>query len=393
MFSPQWETAKRVLCIRIDSMGDVMMTTPAIRALRRASPERRITLLTSPEGGELAEMLPDVDEIILYRPPWMKAAAVAQDAADDRAMIDRLRAENFDAAAIFTVYSQNPLPVALLCHLAGIPLRLAHCRENPYRLLTEWVPEKEPQKQIRHEVQRQLDLVAAVGCRVDDDRLRLHIPERAALKIRHLLDGSGIELDRPWMLVHAGAYAASRRYPPEMYAEAAAVLGGKLDFQLVFTGVEAERELIEEIRSRLAFRTVSLVGRLALAEFAALIDAAPLLLSNNTGPVHLAAALGTPTVVLYALTNLQRTPWKTPQRVLFHDVPCNNCLKSVCPLEHHRCLRGVPPRDVVAAVLELFEETAVKTRRNRNSSTQSPSDFAPQRNGEENDSFAEWQSV
>ena len=82
----------------------------------------------------------------------------------DAALIAELKARAFDAAAIFTVYSQSPLPAAYLCYLAGIPLRLAHCRENPYHLLTDWVPEPEPAARMRHEVQRQLDLVATVGC-------------------------------------------------------------------------------------------------------------------------------------------------------------------------------------------------------------------------------------
>src|SRR5205085_708073 len=98
----------------------------------------------------------------------------------------------------------------------------------------------------------------------------------------------------------------------------------------------------------------SLAGRLGLPQLAATIELAPLLISNNTGPVHIAAALGTPVVDLYALTNPQHTPWQVPSRVLSHDVPCRNCYKSVCPLGHHDCLRGVPPEAVVTAARELL---------------------------------------
>jgi ADP-heptose:LPS heptosyltransferase len=80
-------------------------------------------------------------------------------------------------------------------------------------------------------------------------------------------------------------------------------------------------------------------------------------LTNNTGPAHIAAAVGTPVVDLYALTNPQHTPWHVPSRVLFHDVPCRNCFSSVCREEHHRCLRGVAPADVAAAVLDLHSRT------------------------------------
>jgi ADP-heptose:LPS heptosyltransferase len=98
----------------------------------------------------------------------------------------------------------------------------------------------------------------------------------------------------------------------------------------------------------------SLAGRLDVAELAAVLARAPLLVSNNTGPVHLAAAVGTPVVDLYALTNPQHTPWGVPHRVLSHDVPCKYCYKSVCPLGHHDCLRAVAPAAVVTAALDLL---------------------------------------
>jgi ADP-heptose:LPS heptosyltransferase len=104
--------------------------------------------------------------------------------------------------------------------------------------------------------------------------------------------------------------------------------------------------------------TRSLAGRLSLPELGAIVQAADLLVANNTGPVHLAAALGTPVVDLYALTNPQHTPWQVENRVLFHDVPCRNCYKSVCPQGHHDCLRRVEPERVAAAAGELLRATA-----------------------------------
>ena len=100
----------------------------------------------------------------------------------------------------------------------------------------------------------------------------------------------------------------------------------------------------------------SLAGQLTLGELGALIADAALVVCNNSGPAHLAAAAGTPVVVLYALTNPQHTPWKVPCRVLNHSVPCRNCLKSVCPQGHHRCLLGVEPETVADAAVELLLE-------------------------------------
>ncbi|GIV97747.1 MAG: hypothetical protein KatS3mg057_2404 [Herpetosiphonaceae bacterium] len=348
-----WSSASTILCIRLDTIGDVLMTTPAIRALR-AEGRRRITLLTSPAGAAVAPLVPEIDEVLVYDAPWMKATAPRDDSRPEFAMIERLRRGRFDAAVIFTVYSQNPLPAALLCYLAGIPLRLAYCRENPYQLLTDWVPDPEPALLIRHEVRRQLDLVATIGCSVADEQLSLCVPEEAHARVKALLAGLEVDPLRPWAVLHPGATASSRRYPPDHFAQAARRLVLEEGLQIVLTGTETEHELVESIRTMMAAPSHSLAGRLNLAALAALIEQAPLLISNNTGPVHIAAAVGTPVVDIYALTNPQHTPWQVASRVLFHDVPCKYCYKSVCPQGHHDCLRLVPPDAVVDAARELL---------------------------------------
>ena len=353
--SADWQQAENVLCVRLDVLGDVLMTTPALRALKESRPGRRLTLLTSSTSAPLAPLVPEIDACIVYDAPWMKATAPRDDIRPDFAMIERLRQERFDAAVVFTVFSQNPLPTAFLCLLAGIPRRLAHCRENPYQLLTDWVSEPEPEQFIRHEVRRQLDLVAAVGCRTANERLSLSVPVEASRSVEAMLRELGLDKDDPWVLIHPGASAPSRRYPAELFAQAAEMLSIDYGLRLVFSGSSGERELIESIRSAVAVPSHSLAGCLSLAELAELITRAPLLITNNTGPAHLAAAVGTPVVDLYAQTNPQHTPWQVPHRLLYHDVPCKNCFKSVCPQGHHDCLARVPPEDVVRAAKELLQ--------------------------------------
>lgn len=358
-----WETATNVLAVRLDHLGDVLMTTPAIRALAAGPRPRRVTLLTSPAGAEAAALIPEVSDVLIYDAPWMKATAPRADSAPEFAMIARLRERRFDAAAIFTVFSQNPMPTAMLCYLADIPLRLAHCHENTYQLLTDWVPDPEPGGGIRHEVRRQLDLVATVGGQTADERLSLQVPQAARARVRRLLAERGIRPDRPWLVLHPGASAPSRRYPATGFAAVARRLAAEAGWQIVLTGSADERDLVAAIETMAGIPAVTFVGDLDLGELAALIEAAPLLLSNNTGPAHIAAAVGTPVVDLYALTNPQHTPWGVPSRVLSHDVPCKNCFKSVCPMGHHDCLRRVTPEAVVAAVLDLYAAAGTTRRR------------------------------
>jgi lipopolysaccharide heptosyltransferase II len=349
-----WAGARRVLAVRLDALGDVLMTTPALRALAEARPSIDLTLLTSPAGAAVARLIPEVTSVLVAEPSWMKPARPDDDAgAADRRLVEQLRDGCFDGAVIFTVSTQSALPAALSCRLAGIPLRLAHSRENPYRLLTDWVPEPEPDTPLRHEVRRQLDLVATIGARIDDEHLSVRVPAGAARRIRALLTSQGIRRGRPWAVIHPGATAPSRRWPADRFAAVARTLATEHGWLIVATGQGQDAAQAREVVAGLGDRGVSLAGSLDIGELAALIAAAPVLIANNSGPSHLAAAVGTPVVDVYAMTNLQHAPWHVPARVIAHDVPCRNCRKSECPFGHHACLRGIDPEAVATAALAL----------------------------------------
>lgn len=352
-----WAQACNILCVRLDNMGDVLMSTPAVRALRSSVPGRRITLLASPSGAALAPFLPDVDQTLVYEAPWVKNHA--DDPAEDHRMIEVLRQHEFDAVVIFTVYSQSPLPAALMCRLAGIRRALAHAHENPYRLLSHWVPDPEPAHTPRHEVQRQLDLVATVGAACRDTHLSFVTRETERQSLKTILQARGAVEAGGWIVVHCGASAPSRRYSAARYAQVISRLhiSGR---RVLLTGSADEMPLVRGIIAQCASRehVIDLAGKLSLGELACLIEDAGLLISNNTGPVHIAAAVQTPVVDLYALTNPQHTPWQVPHRLLYHDVPCRNCYSSVCKQGTNACLEGVEPNAVVVAALELLNAHA-----------------------------------
>ncbi len=351
MTAASWRQARTILCVRLDSLGDVLMCTPAMRALRAGGAS--LTLLGSPSGVAALPHIPELDDALVCEAPWMKHAPRPSDLLD---IARQLRARRFDAAVIFTSYSQSALPAAMLCLLAGIPLRLAHCRENPYHLLSDWRPDPEPQAGLRHEVRRQLDLVASVGYGTARTGLSFALRGADLASSRERLAGLGIGPGRPWILLHPGASAASRRYPPAHWAQLLRLLARRWRHPLVFTGSADEADLIAEIRRAAGMLGHSLAGQLNLGQLGAAIALARVVVANNSGPAHMAAALGTPLVQLYALTNPQHAPWQVETRVLFHDVPCRMCYKSVCAQGHHACLRGVAPDRVLAAVADLLGE-------------------------------------
>lgn len=350
----RWATARNILAVRLDNIGDVLMTTPALRAIRQSLPDADLTLLASPAGVRCAAHLPMLDAAVAYLAPWIKAGADADDTSD-RVIIDVLRARRFDAAIIFTVNTQTALPAALLCKQAGIALRLAYSREPAYGLLTDRLAEPDAGPLIRHEVERQLALVAAVGMYSDDTRLtwRCFGAERRRLALQ--LHAAGVPQGQPYVVLHPGATAASRRYPIDRFAAVAAQLRGRLpEHRLIVAGGEDDLAAARHIARAVGAGCVDMAGRLSLAELAALIDQAALVVCNNSAPAHLAAARQTPVVCMYALTNPQHTPWQVSARVLNKDVPCRNCLSSRCVSGDQQCLAGVSPEDVVQAAIELL---------------------------------------
>ena len=354
-----WRAVRRVLAVRLDNMGDLLMTTPALAAMQGSG--ANVTLLASRSGAALAAHLPCVDETLCFEAPWVKRAnsqSTRPLGDDERALVDRLAAGGFDAAVIFTVATQSALPAALVCRMAGIPLRLAHARENPYDLLSHWAPETDVVADgMRHEVQRQLDLVRRAGWATADARLRFEPGAAARDSARALLAAAGLGPGERHVVVHVGATAPSRRYPPERFGAAAREVARASGRAIVFIGDGSEGPLVAEARAAMGGSpSINLAGRLSLAELGAVIGGADLLIGNNSGPMHLAAAMGTPVVALYALTNPQHTPWQVPARVLNHQVPCRHCLKSVCPQGTQDCLLQVPVCTVVDAALDLLRQ-------------------------------------
>ena len=345
----------KLLALRLDAAGDVLMCTPALHAL--ASHGHRVSLLTSASGalaGECVDAIDGVDgkrSVLRFDAPWMKASSpVAPQAVAE--MAAALKAHCFDGAVIFTSHTQSPLPAALLCQMAGIPLRLAHCRENPYQLLTHWVRDPEP-VQFRHEVQRQLDLVATLGCHTKERHLRLTVSDEDERAATALLRKAGLAKGQPFILLHPGASAPSRRYPARHWHALVPMLAQRLAWPVVIAGGTDEQALAMAL-SATDPRCINVTGKTSFGMLAALVAHAGVLVACNSAPAHIAAALHTPVVDLYALTNLQHMPWLADCRVLFQPVPCAGCLQSTCPQPHHACLEQVSPERVLQAVQELL---------------------------------------
>jgi ADP-heptose:LPS heptosyltransferase len=363
MPSSRWQGVRRLLAVRLDNRGDVIMLGPALRALRRGLPEANITLLASPAGAEVAPLLPWVDDVLVHRAAWQDASdAMPLDPGREFALIDALRAGRFDAAIVFTSFAQTPYPAAYACYLAGIPLRLGHARLFGGSVLSDRAG---PLPDFVHQVDRNLHLVAAAGFGPAGRHLELHVPPDAQAGADRLLREAGIDPAAPFLVLAPGASFPARRYDAR-FAEVARRLAAQTGLPLAVTGSPREAPTLEPVLDAVRGRAVAdLVGRTTVPGVIAVIRRARLLLANDSGPMHMADAFGRPTVILFSGTDLesQWAPRSAPARLLRRRTPCAPCYRFHCPYQME-CL-DLSPAEVVEEVLDLLRRTESKTEERR----------------------------
>ncbi|CAA9437474.1 MAG: ADP-heptose--lipooligosaccharide heptosyltransferase II [uncultured Rubrobacteraceae bacterium] len=355
----QWAEARRVMVMRLDNIGDVVMTGPVLRALKENLPEASITLMASPGGKAAAPLLPWVDEVISWRVIWQDVGGkLSFDPARELEMIDTLKRCSYDAAIILTSFKQTPHPAGYACYLAGIPLRLGESKEFGGGVLTDEVP---PAPDGLHQAERNLRAIEHAGFRVDDRSLSVSLSEAARAGAAGLLEERGIVPGSPYVLLNPWASASARVYPPDRFTLAARRISQETGWPVVVSGADADRGRSGRVLDALSARGVDLVGATTLPELAALVEGARLVLTNNTSTMHLLDALRVPGVVTYSGTELEEQwrPRHAPHRLLRRETWCSPCYAFECPY-NLECL-DIPSEEVAQAGLSLIAETGGET--------------------------------
>ena len=349
-----WLNVRNILAVRLDNIGDVVMLGPALRAVKSALPAATITLLGTPAGVQGAPLLPWIDDTIEWRPVWQDVGGcMPHDPDRERELIACLADREFDAALIFTSFSQSPHAPAYVCYLAGIPLRAGESKEFGGSVLTN---ELSGAPDSMHQVDRNLRLVASLGFTDLDTRLQINVAGTDRLAAEDLFALSGINPERPIALIHPGASAAARRYPSTGYIEAAKLFNAS-GWQVVVTGTDRERDVVENV-VHCAPGAVQVAGSTTLGQYAAMIESASVVVCGNTLPMHIADAVGTPVVALYSGTDLesQWQPRFVPHAVLRRETICYPCYRFECPIGQP-CL-AIPPADIVSTAESLRKKLA-----------------------------------
>jgi len=332
-----------VLVARLDNDGDVLLAGPAIRAAKRDA--ERLTLLCGPRGFQAATLLPCVDDILVHRAEWIDPEPVPFENAPVKRLLLELARRAVDEAVVLTSFHQSPLPLALLLRLAGVPRIGATSVDYPGSLL-------DVRHQIDddvHEVERSLSLMRAMGHELapdDDGALRVRQLDGTAAAAARPFDG-----DAPYVVVHPGASVPARAWAPARHAELVEALA-EAGWNVAVTGAPSERELTRYVAGAHAR---DLGGATDLAQLATVLEGAAAVVVGNTGPAHLAAAVGTPVVSLYAPTvpAVRWRPWRVPHAILNERVPCVDCRARTCPVPGHPCIDELPLETVLAAVEQL----------------------------------------
>lgn len=337
--------APHTLVVRPDNAGDVLLAGPAVRAIAAGS--RRVTFLAGPHGAAAARLLPGVDEVLQWTFPWIDPQPEPVDPAAVTRLVDELAGHALDRAVVLTSFHQSPLPTALVLRLAGVAWVGAISEDYPGSLLD-----------LRHRVddllpepERALSLAEAAGFALpagDDGSLAVRRPRA---------DLSALLPEKPFVVLHPGTSVPARAWPADRFAEAARLLTEQ-GWAVVVTGAPSECELTARVVGGTA--AMDLGGRTSLEQLAFVLDAASVVVVGNTGPAHLAAAVGTPVVSLFAPTvpAVRWAPYRVPT-VLLGDqgAVCRDTRVTTCPFDGHPCLSSVTAADVRDAVEQLSRRT------------------------------------
>lgn len=348
-------TARRILAVRADNIGDVVVVTPALRALRAAAPHARLDLLGSPAGAAVAPMVEGLDGTLTVSPSWQQLGGTAT-ARAERELLARLTAARYDVMVVFTSFSQSPWPVAHLGLLAGIGTRVVHSREFGGAVATHWVT---PPPDTTHLVDRALHLLEAIGVPDRGRAPSLRVPDAADRDAAHLL--RALDVGGRFAVLAPGASCPSRRYPADRFARAAARIAAA-GLPVLVAGSRGETALVAEVAGDAP--GVRALPPVALSVFTALLRRAAVAVTNNSGGMHLAAAVGTPVAVTFAGTERvgDIAPRSVPSVVLDRPMPCSPCRQLTCPYtdptEHRPPCLDVPAERVADAALHLADDPA-----------------------------------
>lgn len=342
---------RRVLLIRTDRIGDVLLSTPAIKAVRDAYPDAYIAMMVSPYARDIINGNPYLDEIIIYdkngkHKSWWDSVRFAFE----------LRRKKFNLA--LALHPTNR--VHLVIFMAGIPKRIGYDYKLGF-LLTDRIKHT---KQLgeKHETEYALDLVRYLGIDPKDKKLFMPVRPESEDWAEELLRREGINKSDKLLTIHPAASCISRIWPSERFAELADKLIDKYGFKaLIIAGPDPEHiKIAADVIAKMRHSALNLAGKTSVSQLASLLKRCRLHISTDTGPMHIASSVGTPVIAIFGrkqkgLSPKRWGPTGEKSRVLHKDVGCIECLAHNCKI-NFKCLDAITVEDVLNAADALLKK-------------------------------------
>ncbi|HXC92514.1 MAG TPA: lipopolysaccharide heptosyltransferase II [Geobacteraceae bacterium] len=342
---------RRILVRGTNWLGDAVMTTPALGRVRDYFPEARITLLANPLVAELFASHPWIDDVMIYDRKGRHAGLKGR-----LLMAGELKARSFDLAILLP----NSLDSAFITWLARVPRRLGYATDGRGLLLTDKVP-LSARMLTGHQTGYYLAMLEYFGVNGSprSQLLTTTIAEDAG--IRELLEAEGIHSDSIVIVVNPGAaYGSAKRWYPERFAVVADQLARQWNARVVITGGRDEMTIAEDICGMMISPCLNLAGKTGVREMMAIIKRCNFFITNDSGPMHIAAAFEVPLVAIFGSTDHMTTfPLARQTALVRKQVDCAPCMKRECPTDH-RCMKEVTVEDVLAAAATLQPTGMVK---------------------------------
>ena len=351
------EVVRRILLIKPSSIGDVVHTLPTLAALRRRFPDRHIAWLVEEEASGIVLDHPLLDRVLVSgRKRWRRALGRPSGAIsalqEALAFMRQLQAERYDLA----IDLQGLLKSGLLLLLSGARYRVgfAKTREGASLFLTHAVSYPEG----LHAVERYLHLARFLGADGDPSEGFIPISPSDEDRIHRLLKEEGFDPEAPKVVLHADTRWRTKLWKEERFALLGDLLAERLRTRVLLTGSEAGVPLTRRIAGLMRSRPLNLAGRTDLKGLMALLKNADLMVTVDSGPMHIAAAFGTPLVALFGPTDPKLTgPYGGDPLIIRKDLPCSPCLKRRCQIQEERlCMRLIGVEEVFEAAIERYEK-------------------------------------
>jgi len=339
-------TPKRILMSRTDRLGDVVLSTPAIKALREACPNIFISFMVQPYARDIVDGNPYLDEVIVFDKKGAHRGVLGA-----LKLVSILKRRRFDIALIL----HPTVRVHVATFLAGIPERIGYNKKMGF-LLTKRMPHA---KQLgeKHESEYTLDVLRAIGIQADDKALFVPVNRKAVEAIDNRLCSNGVKKDDIIVGIHPGASCPSKRWIPERFAELADRIVDEFGAKVVVMAGPSDRELGNKVSSLISGNAINLAGSVPVKELVALLKRCALFVSNDSGPVHIAAAVSTPVISIFGRNEKGLSPkrWRPLGKddiVIHKDVGCRVCLAHNCKIGF-KCLKEIDTNEVFNAVLKF----------------------------------------